>query len=153
MDLSSLLDVRSEVASALRAGEPVVGLGSAPIAHNLPWPINLKAAQEAEAAVRQEGAIPATLGIWEGRPTVGLTASELEALARGASVFKASRRDLPKVIAAGHTTATSLGANLCLAHLAGIRFIVTGGVGRVGLPSTPPRRCPSRKSRPERCSF
>jgi pseudouridine-5'-phosphate glycosidase len=134
MEPSTPLDVRPEVAAALREGRPVVALGSAPMAHSLPWPINLEAAQAAEAAVRQEGAVPATIAVWRGRPTLGLGAGELEALARGQSAFKASRRDLAAVIVQGQTTATSLGANMCLARRAGIRLVVTGGVGGVGRP-------------------
>jgi pseudouridine-5'-phosphate glycosidase len=132
MEPSSLLDVRPEVASALREGRPVVALGSAPLAHSLPWPINLEAAHEAEAAVRREGAVPATIAVWQGRPTIGLAAAELEGLARGQSAFKAARRDLATAVVQGRTAATTLGANLCLAHRAGIRLVVTGGVGSLG---------------------
>jgi pseudouridine-5'-phosphate glycosidase len=126
------LDVRPEVAAALREGRPVVALTSAPMAHSLPWPINLEAAREAEATVRREGAVPATIAVLEGRPTVGLSAEELEGLASGDSAFRASRRDLPAAIIDGHTAATTLSANLILAHQAGIRLLVTGGVGGLG---------------------
>ena len=126
------LDVRPEVAAALREGRPVVALTSAPMAHSLPWPINLEAAREAEAVVRREGVVPATIAVLEGRPTVGLGAEELEGLASGDSAFRASRRDLPAAIIDGHTAATTLSANLILAHQAGIRLLVTGGVGSLG---------------------
>jgi pseudouridine-5'-phosphate glycosidase len=126
------LELRPEVAAALAAGQPVVALGSALMAHSLPWPINLEAAREAEAAVRREGAMPATIAVWHGRPTVGLGADQLEALARGASAFRASRRDLASAMGQGLTVATTLTANMCLARLAGIRLVVTGGVGSVG---------------------
>jgi pseudouridine-5'-phosphate glycosidase len=132
MDPSSPLVVNPDVAAALREGRPVVALSSAPMAHSLPWPINLEAAREAEAAVRREGAVPATLAIWRGTPTVGVGPQELEGLARGMSTIKASRRDLAAVIMQGRTAAPSLAANLCLAHRAGIRLVVTGGVGRLG---------------------
>src|SRR5579885_694528 len=132
MEPSSVLDVRPEVAAALRDGRPVVALGSAPLAHSLPWPINLEAARETEAAVRREGAVPATIAIWQGRPTIGLGEAELEGLARGQSAFKAARRDLAAAITQRKTAATTLGANLCLAHRAGIRLVVTGGVGSLG---------------------
>src|SRR5207248_3877526 len=69
---------------------------------------------------------------WQGRPTVGLGAAELEALARGGSAFKAARRDIPTAVIRGQTAATTLGANLCLARRAGIRLVVTGGVGSLG---------------------
>jgi pseudouridine-5'-phosphate glycosidase len=125
----SPLDIRPEVAAALREGRPVVALSSAPVAHSLPWPINLEAAREAEDAVRKEGAVPATLAIWQGKPTVGLEAQELEGLAHGLSASRASRRDLPAAIVQGRTAATTLSANLILAHHAGILLVVTGGVG------------------------
>jgi pseudouridine-5'-phosphate glycosidase len=126
------LHVRPEVAAALREGQPVVALTSAPMAHSLPWPINLEAAREAEAAVRREGAVPATLAVLQGRPTIGLGEDELERLARGESAFRASRRDLAAAVTHSRTAATTLSANLCLAHRAGIRVLVTGGVGSLG---------------------
>jgi pseudouridine-5'-phosphate glycosidase len=121
--------VRPDVAAALAEGRPVIALSSAPMAHSLPWPINLEAAREAEAAARQEGAVPATLAVWQGRPTIGLGPQELEGLARGMSAARASRRDLAAAVVQGRTCATTLSANLVLAHRAGIRLVVTGGVG------------------------
>jgi pseudouridine-5'-phosphate glycosidase len=132
MDPSPPIDIRPDVAAALREGRSVVALGSAPMAHTLPWPINLESARESEEAVRREGAVPATIAVWQGRPTIGLGPPELEALARGGSAFKAARRDLPAAIIQGQTAATTLGANLCLARQAGIRLVVTGGVGSLG---------------------
>jgi pseudouridine-5'-phosphate glycosidase len=126
------LDVRPEVAEALRDGRPVVALSTSPIAHSLPWPTNREATREVEAAVRQEGAVPAALAVWEGRPTVGLSMAELEELAQGKSVFKASRRDLPTAVLQGCTAATTVAANMYLAWRAGIRLLVTGGIGGVG---------------------
>jgi pseudouridine-5'-phosphate glycosidase len=105
------------------------------MAHSLPWPINLEAAREAEAAVRKDGAVPATLAVWQGRPTIGLGPQELEGLARGLSASRVGRRDLAAAVVQGRTAATTLSANLVLAHRAGIRLVVTGGVGslaRVG---------------------
>src|SRR5437660_6679637 len=92
-----------EVAAALRQGRPVVALESTLIAHGLPWPTNLETARAAEAAVRAAGAVPATVAVWRGRPTVGLTDAELEWLARPEHLAerpKASRRDR-----AGHVAA------------------------------------------------
>jgi pseudouridine-5'-phosphate glycosidase len=132
MNPSTLLDIRPEVAAALREGRPVVALGSAPIAHSLPWPINLEMAREAEMAVRAEGAIPAVIAVWEGRPTIGLGAEEVEALARGKSAYKASHRDLATAVVHGRTAATTIAANMALAHLVGIRLLATGGMGNVG---------------------
>src|SRR3989440_5754562 len=93
------LDVRPAVAEALRAGRPVVALESTLIAHGLPWPHNLHTARAAEAAVRAEGAVPATIAVLGGRPTVGLVDSEIEDLARATGVLKASRRDLAAAVA------------------------------------------------------
>src|SRR5437763_3872754 len=104
------LDVRPAVAAALRDGVPVVALESTLIAPGLPWPQNLDTAREAEAAVRREGAVPATVAVWRGRPTVGLGPDEVEALARGTDVVKASRRDLAVAVALGRTAATTVAA-------------------------------------------
>jgi pseudouridine-5'-phosphate glycosidase len=123
------LDVRPEVAAALQAGQPVVGFVSAPIAHSLPWPANLEAVRESALAVRQEQATLAVVAVWQGRLTVGLAAHEVEALARGASSLRASRRDLTTAVVRGHTAATTVAASLYLACRAGIRLLVSGAIG------------------------
>src|SRR5919201_4821452 len=115
MSPASLLDIRPEAAAALQAGRPVVALESTLIAHGLPWPLNLETARQAEAAVRAEGAVPATVAVWQGRPTVGLAGAELETLARSRQapagpVLKASRRDLAFAVARGATAATTVAA-------------------------------------------
>src|ERR1700716_4343762 len=99
MNGTSLLQVRPDVAEAIRLNKPVVALESTLIVHGLPWPLNLETAQAAEAAVRAEGAIPATIAVWEGRPTIGLDEDELKALAQKTNVLKASRRDLAVAVA------------------------------------------------------
>jgi pseudouridine-5'-phosphate glycosidase len=124
-------DVRPEAADAVRSGRPVVALESTLIAHGLPWPINLETARAAEAAVRAEGAAPATIAVWKGRPTIGLTDAELEQLAQAKDVRKASRRDLAAALAQGATAATTVAATMALAHRAGIRVFATGGIGGV----------------------
>jgi pseudouridine-5'-phosphate glycosidase len=126
---SPLLDVRSEVAQAVAEGRPVVALESTVIAHGLPWPVNLETARATEAAVRAEGAVPATIAVLKGRPTVGLTVDELETLARRQDVLKASRRDLGIAVAQGRTAATTVAATMFLAHRAGICVFATGGIG------------------------
>jgi pseudouridine-5'-phosphate glycosidase len=125
----TLLDVRPEVRDALRAGLPVVALESTLIAHGLPWPVNLATARQAEAAARAEGAVPATIAVLEGRPTVGLGDAELEALAQAKEVLKASRRDLAVAVAQRRTAATTVAATMALAHRAGVRVFATGGIG------------------------
>jgi pseudouridine-5'-phosphate glycosidase len=127
--MNTLLDVRPEVADALRAGFPIVALESTLIAQGLPWPHNLETARAAEAAVWSEGAVPATIAVWQGRPTIGLNGSELEALAQSKEVGKASRRDLAAAIALRKTAATTVAATMTLADRAGIRLFATGGIG------------------------
>jgi pseudouridine-5'-phosphate glycosidase len=129
MDFLPSLDVRPDVAEAVREGRPVVALESTLIAHGLPWPLNLETAREAEAAVRDEDALPATIAVWQGRPTVGLTDEELEELAQERDVIKASRRDLAVAVAQGRTAATTVAATMFLASQAGIRMFATGGIG------------------------
>jgi pseudouridine-5'-phosphate glycosidase len=123
------LDVRPEVAAALQAGRPVVALASAPIAQSLPWPANLETVRQAEAAAGQEGATLAVLAVWEGRLTVGLTANEVAALARGACALRASRRHLAAAVVRGNSAATTVAASLYLADRAGIRLLVSGAIG------------------------
>src|SRR5437868_13440009 len=112
MNTPPSIDVRPEVAAALRAGRPVVALESTLIAHGLPWPLNLETARAAEAAVREEGAVPATIGIMEGNPTVGLVDAELEALAQRDGVVKASRRDLAVAVVKRWTASTTVAATM-----------------------------------------
>jgi pseudouridine-5'-phosphate glycosidase len=128
---SSLIRLHPEVDDALRGGRPVVALESTLIAHGLPWPLNLETAQAAENAVREEGAVPATIAVSRGRPMIGLTSAQLEELAANHSVVKASRRDLAVVVAQRLTAATTVAATMFLADQAGIRFFATGGTGGV----------------------
>jgi pseudouridine-5'-phosphate glycosidase len=123
------LDVRLEVADALRDKRPIVALESTLIAHGLPWPINLDTARAAEAAIRAEGAIPATIAVLAGRPTIGLIDEELQALARNTEILKASRRDLGVAVAQRRDAATTVAATMALAHQAGIHVFATGGIG------------------------
>lgn len=136
----ALLDVRPPVADALLARRPVVALESTLIAHGLPWPANVETARAAEDAVRAEGAVPATIAVLAGRPTIGLWPDEIEHLARAAGVRKASRRDLGAAVAQKATAATTVSATMALAHLAGVRVFATGGIGGVHplRPGAPP---------------
>lgn len=124
-------ELHPEVAQAQRDGQPVVALESTLITHGLPWPVNLETAREAEAAVRAAGAVPATIAVLDGQPTIGLDANQLEGLARNRDVLKASRRDLALAIVQGRTAATTVASTLYLAHRAGIRVFATGGIGGV----------------------
>ena len=117
---------------ALAAGAPVVALESTLIAHGMPWPHNLETGRRLEAEVRRHGAVPATIAVLGGRLKVGLSAAELEGLARGgARVAKASRRDLALLVATGADGATTVAATMIVAALAGIKVFATGGIGGV----------------------
>ncbi len=126
-----LLDVRPEVAKALADGRPVVALESTLITHGLPRPLNLETAQLAEEAVRRERAVPATIAVLRGIPTIGLNREGLQALALADGVQKASSRDLAAAITLKHTAGTTVAATMRLAHRAGIRVFATGGIGGV----------------------
>ena len=131
------LAIRPEVQNALNANSPVVALESALISHGLSYPQNLETAQALEQAVRENGAIPATIAIIEGKIRVGLTEGELQRLATQKGVRKVSRRDLPIAVARGEDGATTVAATMCVAALAGIEVMATGGIGGVhrGQPS------------------
>ena len=125
------LEIAPDVAAALAAGDPVVALESTLIAHGLPRGRNLDVARELEAAVRAEGAVPATVAIVAGRARVGLDAGALEALALGGGFAKAGVRDLAPVLAAGRSAATTVASTAHLAARAGVRVFATGGLGGV----------------------
>lgn len=127
--MTDWLTVSDEVRAARAAGRAVVALESTLIAHGLPWPANLETARAAEAAVRAAGAVPATVALPGGAPTVGLSAAQLEELARAPDVLKASRRDLGAAIALRRPAATTVSATLALARAAGVRVFATGGIG------------------------
>jgi pseudouridine-5'-phosphate glycosidase len=123
------LTVSDEVRAAVAAGRPVVALESTLIAHGLPWPVNLETARESEVAVRAAGAVPATVAVLDGVPTVGLSDAQIEHLARSSGVRKASRRDLGAAVALNQHAATTVSATMALAHAAGVRVFATGGLG------------------------
>jgi pseudouridylate synthase len=129
--MNSYLDVRPEIADALAAGRPVVALESTVISHGLPRPHNLETARKMEAAVRDEGAVPATIGLLEGRLIVGLSGAEIELLANSQHVAKVSRRDLAAVLNSRQPGATTVAATMIIAAQAGIRIFATGGIGGV----------------------
>ena len=120
----------TEVQDALSEGTPVVALESTIIAHGLPRPDNLAAAQRFENQIRAAGATPATVAVLDGVPTVGLSAAQLERIATE-DIDKASVRDLPVVIGKGISGATTVASTASLASLAGIRVFATGGLGGV----------------------
>jgi pseudouridine-5'-phosphate glycosidase len=115
----------------LKASRPVVALESTLICHGLPRPQNLHTALACETAVRNAGATPATIAVWNGVPKVGMTNDELQTLAEMDGVWKAARRDLAITMGLGRTAATTVSATMALAHAAGIRVFATGGIGGV----------------------
>ena len=119
------------VARALASGEPVVALESTVIAHGLPYPRSAEVALRLEAIVREGGATPATIGLLDGVPTLGLGEPAIHRFARGGDVVKASVRDLGPLSAAGRSAATTVAATATLARRAGIRVFATGGIGGV----------------------
>jgi pseudouridine-5'-phosphate glycosidase len=129
--LDTALFVREDVAAASHAGRPVVALESTVIAHGLPRPQNLETARAMEAAVREEGALPATIAILEGSPVVGLSSEQLAAFAATDGIAKVSRADLAAVMAARQTGATTVAATMLIAARAGISTFATGGIGGV----------------------
>jgi pseudouridine-5'-phosphate glycosidase len=121
-----------EVKKALEMGKPVVALESTIITHGMEYPMNVKTAKAVEDIVREQGAIPATMAIIKGQIRVGLTDDDLEFLAQNAKTCrKCSRRDLAYALARGENGSTTVAATMYLAHIAGIRVFVTGGIGGV----------------------
>ncbi len=123
----------SEVGAAVMAGSAVVALESTLITHGFPYPANVETALAMEAAIREEGAIPATVAVIDGAIKVGLTREEIEMLAGLGQdgVRKCSRRDLPLVVGLRQHGATTVAGTMIVAHMAGIKVFATGGIGGV----------------------
>lgn len=130
--MNKYLDLSPEVAEALAAGKPVVALESTIISHGMPYPQNVETALMVEKTIRENGAVPATIAVIGGRLKAGLTPAEIEYLGKkGRAVTKASRRDLPVLVARGEDGATTVTTTMIIAHLAGIKVFATGGIGGV----------------------
>lgn len=125
------LTLSAAVRQALEAGQPVVALESTVITHGLPYPQNLRLAQDMEAEVAAEGAVPATIAVLEGRVHAGLEAAELESLATGTGMVKISTRDFAPALLHKRSGGTTVAGTLRVAHAAGIRVFATGGIGGV----------------------
>ena len=130
-ELPDFVDVSTEVETALRQGVPVVALESTIITHGMPFPANAGMAARVEALIREEGAVPATIAVLEGRLKIGLSPAELDALAKSPGAMKLSRADLAFAVAAGRTGGTTVAATMLAAALAGIKVFATGGIGGV----------------------
>ncbi len=129
--LKQYLDIKPEVQEALEQGKAVVALESTIISHGMPYPQNVEMALKVEDIIRENGAVPATIAILDGKLKVGLTKEEVERLGQSQEVVKTSRRDIPFIIAKGLDGATTVASTMIIANLAGIKVFATGGIGGV----------------------
>ena len=129
--MKQYLTYSEEVKKAMEAGLPIVALESTIISHGMPYPQNVEMARTVEQIVRDNGSVPATIAIMDGKIKIGLSDEELELLGTSKGVRKTSRRDLPYVIASKEIGATTVSTTMICADLAGIRMFVTGGIGGV----------------------
>lgn len=129
--MNAYLSVLPEIQTALDAGKPVVALESTILSHGMPYPQNLTFAHQVEQLIRDEGAVPATIAILDGKLKVGLNGEELERMCRAEGVGKVSRRDVPVYLAVGKPGATTVATTMLIAEMAGIRVFATGGIGGV----------------------
>lgn len=130
--MNEYLDISTPVREALAAGKPVVALESTIISHGMPYPQNVETALNVEKIIREHGATPATIAIIGGRLKAGLTPEEIDYLGKtGSGVTKASRRDLPILVARGADGATTVTTTMMIAAMAGIEIFATGGIGGV----------------------
>ena len=132
MNLNKYVVCSPEVEQALKAGKPVVALESTIISHGMPYPKNVETALNCERVCRENGAVPATCAILGGKLCAGLSEAQIDYLGReGMKITKASRRDIPLLIAKGMDGATTVAATMIVAAAAGIRMFATGGIGGV----------------------
>ena len=126
-----MIRINEEVKKALKEGRPVVALESTIISHGMPYPKNVETALRVEQTIRENGAIPATIGIIDGVGVVGMTPEEIEQFGKRKGIAKVSRRDLPVIYAKKMWGATTVATTMILANQAGIEVFVTGGIGGV----------------------
>lgn len=130
--IENYLDINPEVENAIASNLPIVALESTIISHGMPYPQNKKTALQVEQIVRDNGAVPATIALIDGKLKVGLTENEIDYLAKsGSKIIKASRRDLPYLLSQKIDGATTVSSTMIVADLAGIRVFATGGIGGV----------------------
>ncbi len=128
---SNYLSYSKEVQKAMTDSQPIVALESTIITHGMPYPQNLEMAKKVEQIIRDNGAVPATIAVIDGKIKIGLEAKELELLAKSPEAIKVSRRDFAYVLASKKVGATTVAGTMIAAKLAGIKFFVTGGIGGV----------------------
>ncbi|MDU5336700.1 pseudouridine-5'-phosphate glycosidase [Enterococcus sp.] len=129
--MNEYLEFSKEVQEAIKNELPIVALESTIISHGMPYPQNIEMAERCEDIVRENGAVPATIAIMDGKIKIGLCKEDLKILATAKNVAKVSRRDFAAVIAEGEIGATTVASTMICAEMAGIKFFVTGGIGGV----------------------
>lgn len=129
--MTSMISYSTEVQQAIEGKKPIVALESTIISHGMPYPQNVETARMVEQIIRDNGAVPATIAIMDGKIKIGLSEEELELLGNSPGVSKVSRRDLGQLIATKKIGATTVAATMICAELAGIRVFATGGIGGV----------------------
>lgn len=129
--MREFLTYSQEVEEGMAAGKAIVALESTIISHGMPYPQNVEMARTVEQIIRDNGAVPATIAIMEGKIKIGLSDAELETLGTSSNARKTSRRDLPYVVASKEIGATTVATTMICAELAGIKMFVTGGIGGV----------------------
>lgn len=129
--MNEYVSINPEVQEALNQGKPVVALESTIISHGMPYPQNVEMANKTEQIIRDNGAVPATIAVIDGKIQVGLDEDQLELLATAEDVAKVSRRDMAQVLASKKLGATTVATTMIGAELAGIDVFVTGGIGGV----------------------
>jgi len=130
--ISKYLDINASVKNALAENKPIVALESTIISHGMPFPQNMETALNVEKIIKNNGAVPATIAIIDGKLKVGLSKDEIEYLGKaGQKIAKASRRDLPYLISKKVDGATTVASTMIIAQMAGIKIFATGGIGGV----------------------
>ncbi len=129
--LEKYLDIKPEIKKALEEGKAVVALESTIISHGMPYPRNVETALNVEQIIRDNGAIPATIAIMDGKLKVGLSKDEIESLGKSSDAIKCSRRDIPFILAKKLDGATTVASTMLIASIAGIKVFATGGIGGV----------------------
>ena len=130
-NLPSFVDIHKDVLNALNSGTPIVALESTIITHGMPFPDNVEMASSVETLICNNGVVPATIAVIDGRIKIGLTSNELTQLAKVKNALKISRADMAFAISQGKTAGTTVAATMIIARMAGIRIFATGGIGGV----------------------
>lgn len=131
MNFNPYLEISDEVKTALNENKPLVALESTIISHGMPYPQNYETAKHVENTVRENGAVPATIAILNGKIKIGLSEDDLQILSNSGNILKASRRDIPVIVSQKLNAATTVSATMICAALGGLKIFATGGIGGV----------------------